>query len=128
MKTILAALYLVIMSPLFLLNYLLQHKLLLFIVLAGVIMIVARAAILGGGPDSPKVETPAYQLTAPPVEAAPVVLRTQSRVYYVKDFTDDNRTVTLFEYYLYESDAWDFYKKPLVIDREVYGPVRFYPR
>ena len=58
--------------------------------------------------NTPVVEIPAYQKTAPDT---PYVGNTPSRVYFIISFHQEGDQVILTDYYSYESDKWE--KRPL---------------
>jgi len=75
-----------------------------------------------------KVTVPVYANNAPSITQAPTEVWTESRVYYVKDFTDTGKIVTLKNYYYFDSKNWQLSKTPLPLDRTVYGELRITKR
>lgn len=69
-----------------------------------------------------------YQEIAPSKAQAPYVLATNTRVYYVSRYTDNQQVITLQEYFVYDKKGWKLQTQPLAIDRKYYGEVRLYER
>lgn len=63
-----------------------------------------------------------YNENMPSVKAAPTLVQTSSRLYYVQKYTDDGKVLILQVFYAYDK-KWVKYTTPLPIDRGVYGEV-----
>jgi hypothetical protein len=68
-----------------------------------------------------------YQEVAPPIQYAPRVVQTSSRIYYVAVMQDDGQILTLQDYYFYDN-KWEHSDKPLPLDRKIYGKILIYNR
>ena len=122
MDTFGAILYIIFIKPI---KYLFTHKIALLLIIVGVVVAIAI-----GSQNKPQAEasTPGIQAAAPTVAEAPYLLQTSSRLYYVVDYKDDNRVITLSSYYYYDKEKWALSEAPLDIDRKYYGAVNLVVR
>lgn len=117
--------------PFRMLIYMFKHPRLLVLVGIGVFVIIGIRAcnnVFNPGADTTVAQPAAYQDIAPDEERAPYVLSTATRIYYVSHYNDDNRFITLEEYYTYDQKEWAYHGRPLRIDRRYYGEVTLYER
>lgn len=125
MKVIGAAVKLIILAPYLVLKVIARNKVLIFIAIAIVIFLVVQGRIKGGGQDTPLGEIPPYQIIAPPGDVAPIVVKTQSRVYYVALMHEGEAVITLVEWYSYDADRWQLHDTPLPLNK---ADVKIYHR
>jgi len=110
-----------------LLRWFVAHpKMLIVCGLVGLAVIGVRACNAALNPAGSQVQH--YQEIAPPVTAAPYVLATSSRVYYVAEYTEDGDTILLKSYYTYDAKKWQKSTTPLPIDKNTFGEYRLYER
>ena len=105
-----------------------KHPKLFIVLVIVVIAFVNLNRCSGPGDTSQQVSVPEYQEKAPKVTDAPYVVRTSSRVYYVKAYDDSGGVMTLYEYYTYDKDNWQKQDLELPIDRKHYGEILVYER
>ena len=105
-----------------------KHPKLLIVLGIVVFAVVGFSRCTGPGDTSQQVTIPEYQEKAPEVKAAPYVVQTSSRVYYVKAYDDSDGIMTLYEYYTYDKDKWQKQELDLPIDRQYYGEILVYER
>jgi hypothetical protein len=122
----LVALY--ILGGLIFKHKLIINKFIIILLIVAVATLVISSRFGNSDSDNPNVKIPYYQEIAPPFAQAPKVLQTNSRVYYVATCFDDGKVITLYDYYVFNKDNWQYCDKPLPIDRSVYGEVKLYNR
>ncbi len=103
-----------------------RNKFLLIVVILGVVALVVMGNM--GNNKASAATNPEYLVAVPSVKAAPYVLTTSSRSYYVAKYTDDGKVVTLKDWYSYDAKKWVRSTKPFQIDRQVYGEVKMFKR
>lgn len=118
----------VLALPVRLVTGLFKHPKMLIILVIVVIAFVSFNRCSGPGDTSQQVTIPEYQKIAPNVKDAPYVVRTSSRVYYVKAYDDSEGVLTLYEYYTYDNKKWQMQDFDLPIDRKYYGEILVYER
>ncbi len=109
-------------------RYLILIGVVVFIFIGGRSVTRNISGALTGGDAEAAPDIPAYQLTAPDKALARTIVQTNSRLYYVNDYTDNGRTVRLLAYYGYNGDDWVKSNTPLPLDRQYYGEIRIYER
>ncbi len=71
----------------------------------------------------------AEEKNIPTVKAAPYVLATPSRYYYVVTYKEvSNSEVILFKWYEWDGEKWDYRAYELTITKDLYGDYRLYER
>jgi hypothetical protein len=93
----------------------------------GVLLVIVIVVVFIVIPSvsKPKTDTERpYNQNLPTAKAAPTLVETSSRAYYVQKYTDDGKVIILEVFYLYDQNQWVKSKTPLPIDRSVYGTVR----
>ena len=103
---------------------LLKNK--LGLILIAVVVVVILISSQQGAKATAPVEP--YNKNVPGVNQAPTIIQTTSRIYYVKDYTDDGKVLMLQNFYYYDKDRWLKNKTELPIDRAVYKEIRIAPR
>ena len=121
MRTIEALFILAFKLPLQFLGYLAKNKILLILVL----FLVGGFFIYNNATKDKVVAADYYIQVAPSVTQAPTLIQTTSRLYYVKSYTDDEKVITLTDWYSYDytQKKWLRNTQPFFIDRTVYGLV-----
>jgi len=98
-----------------LLGYLFRNKVFFILVIIAVGIFVINHNI--SKQASPSVEIPHYQVIAPSADLAPQVVATPSRVYYVREISLTDDTVTLLVWYDYNEQQWQKHTTPLPLDK-----------
>lgn len=71
--------------------------------------------------NTPDIEIPIYQEKAPSIQAAPYVLQTPSRAYYINKFEMQGDYLVLTDYYSYDKKKWRESDAPLYLDTTITG-------
>jgi hypothetical protein len=126
MKTTLALFILAFKAPFMVLFFLFKHRILLLLLIVFIGGIVAWRSY-SHSKNEPAINSPPtpppYQLIAPDKKAAPYILATSSRVYYVEQYSDNKQVITLKRYFIYDRKAWVERNRPLILDRAVLGKI-----
>jgi hypothetical protein len=114
-KTLIAIPILIVKAPFMILGYLARNKVLLILVIivAGIIFLSSKI----NNQNTPEVAIPNYQVIAPSPDLAPKVVATPSRVYYVRELSETEDTVTLLNWYDYNEKKWQKHTTPLPLDK-----------
>lgn len=117
----------IVLFGLFVKHKLIINKFIVILLILSVGYLVISSNLNKNKSESPNVEIPAYQKIAPDISNAPRVVQTSSRIYYVSSIADDGVNLTLYKYYTYDK-KWNYYDKPLVLSRNIYGTIKIYQR
>ncbi len=124
-----AIIVLIFKGPFLILGWFFKHKALLVMAIVAIIALVAINTFRSHTAlKQVAVAIPAYQTLAPDKTLAPTIVQTSSRVYYVADFTDDGKIITLKSFYTFDKKKWELVNTPLQLDRSVYGRIEIYRR
>ncbi len=121
----LAFVVIAIKSPFLILGYMFKHKALLLVSVVAVVAIIVMGTVNSN--KASETLTPQYQVVTPSIAEAPYVVATSSRTYYVIDYTDDGKVLTMNRYYDYNK-KWVLEKIPLALDRSIFGEIRIFTR
>jgi hypothetical protein len=129
---LLALCVIILKAPFLILKFFFKHRALLVVAIVAVIAFGAYHTITGNRQQEKAVAVPYYQQIEPAKNLAPRVIQTiaPDRVYYVSDFKDDGKTITLTsnKYYMYNKEKWELGVIPLPLDRDNYRDIVIYVR
>lgn len=132
MVTFIAAIFLIFQGFARVIKYIFTHKILLIIlaILIVVLIVIPKLQCNSSPTNTQSKPLLEYQKSAPPITDAPYILETTSRIYYVIRYKDDGLIISLepYAYYVFSNNQWLLSPAPLLINRDVYGPVRLSTR
>ena len=99
--------------PFRVLGYLFSHKVALILVIAAIGFLIYTNYNSDKAITQTDGQYSYIQEIAPPKTVAPIMGQTQSRGYYIVEFSDDGETVTLLHWFDYNKDEWQEHKTPL---------------
>lgn len=119
----------VIAFPLRVLIWIVKHpRILVFILVIIGIIIGVRTCSNMFNHGSKAAEPAVYQEKTPSISNAPYVVATDTRLYYVRKYTDDGQVITLEKYYTYDTKKWKLQNDTLPLDRKYYPRLKIYER
>jgi hypothetical protein len=118
---------LIVLFGIFFKHKLILNKFIVVLLILSVGYLIISSNLSKNKTESPAVAIPEYQKIAPSISTTPNVVQTSSRIYYVTSLADDGINLTLYNYYTYDK-KWNYYDKPLVLSRNIYGTIKIYQR
>jgi hypothetical protein len=104
-------------AAVFVLLYRLIYGLVRTLIKSKVLLLIVIVVIVGSiliskynNSNQSTVELPEYQKSAPSKDAASNILITDTRIYYVSTYTGEIPHITLFKYFVYNSNEWQYFE------------------